>query len=112
MNLAIILYSEVYMVHLVTFLMQINSLSQVVHGITILPQYQAPAAYTKEAFGVEYLYAQSGYMFNPKDEELEEKTDKGFCEEGAGSGEQVTTTAHSEDMATVAPPSEVSKFCT
>lgn len=100
------------MVHLVTFLMQINSLSQVVHGITILPQYQAPAAYTKEAFGVEYLYAQSGYMFNPKDEELEEKTDKGFCEEGAGSGEQVTTTAHSEDMATVAPPSEVSKFCT
>ena len=66
--------------------------------------YQAPAAYTKEAFGVEYLYAQSGFTFDPNDEELDVKIDEGFCE-GVESGEQVT--AHSEELATIACPADM-----
>lgn len=73
------------------------------HGTSLFPQFQAPAAYTKEAFGVEYLYAQSGFMFHPKDEELEEKIDEGFCDgEEVENDEQAITVTHSEDMATVA----------
>ncbi len=52
---------------------------------------------------MEYLYTQSGFTFNPKDEQLEDKIDEGFCE-GEGSGEQPT---HSEDLATVACPADM-----
>ena len=54
---------------------QNNFLSQAVHGTALLPLFQSPAAYTHEAFGVEYLYAQSGFIFDPKDEDLNEKID-------------------------------------
>lgn len=53
---------------------------------------------------MEYLYAQSGFTFDTKDEELEVKIDEGFCE-GEENSEQVT--AHSEDLATVACPTDL-----
>lgn len=82
---------------------QINSLSQAVHGTTAFPLFQAPGAYTKEAFGVEYLYAQSGFTF-PDDEELDKNIDEGFCEE-LESSEQVT--GHPEEWATIASPADL-----
>ena len=64
-------------------------MSQAVHGTALLPLFQSPAAYTHEAFGVEYLYAQSGFIFDPKDEDLNEKIDD--IDEGFMDGEHEMT---------------------
>ena len=82
---------------------RINSLSQAVPGTNAFLLFQAPGAYTKEAFGVEYLYAQSGFTF-PDDEELGRNIDEGFCEE-LESSEQVT--GQSEEWATIASPADL-----
>ena len=70
-----------------------------------------PAAYTGEAFGVEYLYRQSGLELVSDSTKLDEEIDEGFediAEEVGhqGSLEQATTTCppSEEDMATFGPP--------
>ena len=49
----------------------------------MFPINKPPAVHTKELFGVEYLYSQTGTCstFSPKDDDFEEQDDEGF-EEG------------------------------
>ena len=49
-------------------------------------------------------YSQTGFMFDPKNEELEEKIDEGFGEEVLENSVEVDL--HAENLATVAPPSD------
>lgn len=55
---------------------RVNALSETVHGTPLLPLYRPPSQYTGEAFGVEYLYRQSGTVFKPRD--LDKEIDEGF----------------------------------
>ena len=88
------------------FLIKVRSLSEVIHGsVHNLPHCPVPAAYTGEAYGVEYLYTQTGFMFNPKNEDLEEKIDEGFGDEVLENSVEVDM--HAENLATVAPPSDL-----
>ena len=63
-----------------TYLLQVNTLSQLVHGKKVLPTFTPPAAYTGEFFGVEYLYSETGFHFNPEDEHIDTQIDEGFCD--------------------------------
>ena len=62
------------------YLQQLNSLSNSLHGTTVFPNYQLLSTYTGELSGVEYLFSQSGTVFKPTEEELEEQIDEGFGE--------------------------------
>lgn len=85
--------------------MQVNTLSQIIHGTKILPEYCQPAAYTGELFGVEYLYAQSGFRF-PTEEDINNQIDEGFCEEGEEDNTIHASQSHSEEFTTVTLPSD------
>lgn len=47
-------------------------------GTLAIPHCQLPPKYTGEAFGVQYLYNQTGTPFNPKEEDLYTQIDEGF----------------------------------
>ena len=89
---------------------QVNSLSETMHGKKILPSYQPPAQYTGELFGVEYLYWQSGMPLITEDLEIAGKSDEGFedyKDDDDDFLEQPQIPAENgEDIFTVAPPSQ------
>ncbi len=59
--------------------LQVNGLSCTIIGKNALHNFQPPAEYTGELFGVEYLYAQSGVTFMPaSDADLVTDIDEGF----------------------------------
>ncbi len=73
-------------------------------GTNLLPMYQAPSKYTGEAFGAEYLYAQSGEVFKPDlDNDVEDGID-GVEDEGYDDG--TLSAGLSEDSLTLAHPSD------
>lgn len=81
--------------------LQVNELSSIIVGKKVLPNFQSPAEYTGELFGVEYLYAQSGATFMPTtDADLVSDIDEGF---GDIDEELDDSEANSDDM-TVALP--------
>jgi len=90
------------------FPLQVHSLSQAVHGSapSTLPHYQALGEYTGEAFGVEYLYEQTGFMFPRKEDDLDAEIDEGF-DDNMDMDVEEEETSHSEDMATVALPTDL-----
>lgn len=85
-----------------------NELSSTIHGKKILPNFQPPAEYTGELFGVEYLFAQSGVTFKPaaSEDDLINEIDEGFGD----IDEQLDDSEASSDDATVAlPPDSASE---
>ena len=62
------------------FTIQINDLSESVHGKKIFPNHQPSPEYSGELFGVEYLYSQSGISFRPKDDDLDTQIGEGFAD--------------------------------
>lgn len=99
---------SVVSIHLVIDSMQVNVLSQAVHGRKLLPHHQPPAAFTGELYGLEYLYSQTGAIL-PGALEVDKQIDEGFCD-----AEQVEAcmetkdhgSDYSEDISTFAPPSD------
>lgn len=65
---------------LLTSVEQVNSLSEAIFGTKVVNTYQPPAKHTGEAFGLVYLYRQSGKCFSCEDEELDKAIDEGFEE--------------------------------
>ena len=66
--------------------MQVSKLSQDLMGLSLLPTDRPPAKYSGELFGVEYLYTQSGDVFQPNlDTEVEKGLD-GVEDEGFQEG--------------------------
>lgn len=63
------------------FLVQINALSQSAQLDPVFPHHQPPSAYTRELFGVEYLFSQSGQSFCLTEDVVDSLIDEGFDEE-------------------------------
>ena len=80
-----------------------NSLSQSLFGTKIFPNFQPPAKYTGEAFGILYLYQQSGKSLIYKDENLDQLIDEGF-EDFMEEDDSATTDSSGEDTHALAPP--------
>ncbi|XP_072050117.1 uncharacterized protein [Amphiura filiformis] len=57
---------------------KVNKLSMAVHNKKILPRSHAPAKYTGEDIGVQYLWQQSEFVVASDSEQLEQKIDEGF----------------------------------
>lgn len=91
------------------YLVQVNVLSQAVHGKRLLPHHQAPAEYTGELYGVEYLYSQTGVILpgNLRGAEIDKEIDEGFCDVDVMEAQCVTPSqVPSEDYSTFSPPSD------
>ena len=83
---------------------RVNALSQSVHGTSVFPQYRPPAKYTGELYGVEYLYHQTGLVFEPTN--LDTEIDKGFGE--LEEDDYLPVTVNVDDPTAVAPPTDES----
>lgn len=81
---------------------QVNALSQTIHGTKVFPNFQPSSVYTGELFGVEFLFSQSGISFCPKEEDLDVQIDEGFGEEVEESVEQLPST-DLEETTTISP---------
>ena len=71
----------------------------------MFPNFQPPAKYTGEAFGILYLYRQSGRSLICKDEDLDQLIDEGFEDFTEEDSNSTTTVAPSGVDATLVPPS-------
>lgn len=73
----------------------------------MFPDYQPPAEYTGEAFGVGYLYQQTGKVLSDsKDDDLDKAIDEGF-EDYCDCDPYALPLPHPDDsvsLATVTPP--------
>lgn len=77
-----------------------NELSSALFGKEVLPNFQSPAKYTGELFGVEYLYNQSGTTFMPTtDADLVSDIDEGFGD----IDEELDDPASYDDMTAFSP---------
>ena len=83
---------------------RVNALSQSVHGTSVFPQYRPPAKYTGELYGVEYLYHQTGLVFEPTN--LDTEIDEGFGE--LEEDDYLPVTVNVDDPTAVAPPTDES----
>ena len=73
--------------------------------------YQPPAKHTGEAFGLVYLYRQSGRCFSCEDDKLDKAIDEGF-EDFTDSDPFVVPLTHADDsvsLATVTPPADTNE---
>ena len=92
---------------------QVNSLSQAVLGKKHIPNYQPPAQYTGEMYGVEYLYHQTGAVLVDSIDNIDEQIDEGFCDvEEMGSVENPMSQDPSECLLTFSPATTSSASAT
>ena len=83
---------------------RLNALSEAIHGTPMLPLYRPPSIYTGEAFGVEYLYQQSGKVFKPGD--LDKEIDEGFGDMDEADEFSLRLDVSDDPTIAVAPPSD------
>lgn len=69
----------------------------------MFPNFQPPAKYTGEAFGILYLYWQSGRSLICKDEDLDQLIDEGF-EDFTEEDNSTATDPSGVDTHTLVPP--------
>lgn len=79
---------------------QVNFLGQSLLGTKMFPNFEPPAKYTGEAFGILYLYQQSG---RSEDEDLDQLIDEGF-EDFTEEEDSIATDPSGVDPHTLVPP--------
>ena len=87
-----------------------NSLSEKLFNKKVLPYHQAPARYSGELFGIQYLYNQSSPEFSPECDEGDEDDDD--IDEGLGDDSNIfPPLSISEDLATFTSLAEDNEVC-
>ena len=62
-------------------IIQVNQFSEAVFGERVFSSYQPPSQYTRELFGVQYLYEQTGRSFkNATEDQLDSQIDEIFAD--------------------------------
>ena len=83
---------------------KVIDLSQMIHGKAVFPVHVPPSSYTRELFGVEYLYEQTGLQLCASEKELNRKIDEGFEDDDEEVPVSASLLLEDPEMASVAPP--------